>query len=50
VHDRACVQIRDNVELGLTVDKRAEVTVVPYWLTFAGEPATFAIDILTPHP
>ena len=48
--DKDCLMIRNITEAGLAVDKRVDVTIVPYWLTFAGKPETFAIDIVVPHP
>jgi hypothetical protein len=49
VDDKGCILMRDGTEINLTIDKRVEVTIVPHWLGFAGQPESFAIDILVPH-
>ena len=48
VDDKGCILMRDGTEINLTIDKRVEVTIVPHWLGFAGQPESFAIDILAP--
>jgi hypothetical protein len=49
VLDAQCRAARDRFEAAFTVKRRTNVVVVPRWLSFRGEPRTYAVDIVLPR-